>query len=190
MAENKETLENSNKIPWYDLKSQFFNIWRKLMHLNADPHDIAFGLALGIFVGFLPIMGIQMAVAGLVCLPFRRANKVAAVAGVWITNPLTVIPIYAFIYWIGTFFYPAESLVTPSTIMSKMTDVLKLEGFVAQTKGFLALGADIFLPMCIGGAVVGVIAMIPTYFITKKAVVSYRKRKNERKEKKAVKNAE
>ena len=173
MADETEKKE----IKWYDLKAQVLNIWKKLIHLNADPHDIAFGLALGIFVGFLPIMGIQMVVAGLVCLPFKHANKPAAVAGVWITNPLTVIPIYAFIYWIGTFFYPADHVVTLSTIMSKMTDVLKLEGFVAQTKGFLALGADIFLPMCIGGAVVGLIAMIPTYIITKKSITAYRNKK-------------
>ena len=177
MVENTKDTAEKRKIPWYDLKSQFLNIWKKLIHLKADPHDIAFGLALGIFVGFLPIMGIQMAVAGLVCLPFKRANKPAAIAGVWITNPLTVIPIYAFIYWVGTFFYPSDHIVTPSTIMAKMRAVLELEGFVAQTKGFLALGADIFLPMCIGGAVVGLIAMVPTYFITKKSISAYRRRK-------------
>ncbi len=176
-----EKQKTDRKIPWYDLKSQFLRIWKKLIHLNADPHDIAFGLALGIFVGFLPIMGIQMVVAGLVCLPFKHANKPAAVAGVWITNPLTVIPIYAFIYWIGTFFYPADHIVTPGTIMSKMRAVLELEGFVEQTKGFLALGADIFLPMCIGGAVVGLIAMIPTYFITKKSIMVYRAKKSAKK---------
>ena len=180
MAENTKCAAEKKNIPWYDLKSQFLNIWKKLIHLNADPHDIAFGLALGILVGFLPIMGIQMVVAGLVCLPFRHANKPAAIAGVWITNPLTVIPIYAFIYWIGTLFYPADHVVTPSTIMAKMRAVLELEGFVTQTKGFLALGADIFLPMCIGGAVVGLIAMIPTYFITKKSIAVYRRRKAEK----------
>ena len=180
MKIESQELEGRQKIPWYDLSAQFLNIWNKLLHLKADPHDIALGLALDIFVGFLPIMGIQMVVAGLVCLPFKRANKVAAVAGVWITNPLTVIPIYAFIYWVGTFLYPAESVVTPATIMSRMTDVLKLDGFIAQTEGFLALGVDIFLPMCIGGAVVGLIAMVPTYFITKKTVEQYRLRRLKR----------
>lgn len=162
------------KIPWYDLAGQSKALWKKLIHLNADPHDIALGMAVGIFIGFLPIMGIQMTVALLAALPFRRVNKVAATAGVWITNPITVIPIYAFIYWVGTFLYPTSHVITATTLMSRMTDVLKLDGFVAQTKGFLALGVDIFLPMCIGGAVVGAVAAVPTYIFTKKLIEKYR----------------
>ena len=166
------------KIPWYDIVGQSKALWDKLIHLNADPHDIALGLALGIFIGFLPIMGIQMTVALLVALPFKHVNKVSATAGVWITNPITVIPIYAFIYWIGTFLYPTSHVITAVTLMSRMTDVLKLDGFVAQTKGFLALGVDIFLPMCIGGAVVGAVAAVPTYIYTKKAFEKYRARQS------------
>ncbi|MBO4440995.1 DUF2062 domain-containing protein [bacterium] len=166
------------KLPWYDIVGQSKALWNKLIHLNADPHDIALGLAVGIFIGFLPIMGIQMTVALLVALPFRHVNKVAATAGVWITNPITVIPIYAFIYWVGTFLYPTSHVINATTLMSRMTDVLKLDGFVAQTKGFLALGVDIFLPMCIGGAVVGAVAAVPTYIYTKKAFEKYRARKS------------
>jgi uncharacterized protein len=167
-------MEPPRKVPWYDLKGQFVQIWKKLLSLNDSPHDIALGLALGIFIGFLPIMGIQMAVVLVFALPFRKANKVAAVAGVWITNPLTVIPIYAFIYWVGTFFYPAEYVLTSSGLKSKMEEIIQLDGFIDQTQAFLSLGADIFLPMCIGGAVVGFIAMFPTYFITRKLIENYR----------------
>lgn len=162
------------KASWYDIKGQFINIWKKLISLNDSPHDIALGLALGIFIGFLPIMGIQMAVVLIFIIPFRKANRIAAVAGVWISNPLTVIPIYAFIYWIGTFLYPAKYVLTSESLQIRMREVVELSGFVDQTQAFLSLGADIFLPMCIGGAIVGFIAMFPTYFITKKFIQDYR----------------
>lgn len=174
MTSNMINMEPPKKVPWYDLKGQFVQIWKKLLSLNDSPHDIALGLALGIFIGFLPIMGIQMAVVLVFALPFRKANKVAAVAGVWITNPLTVIPIYAFIYWVGTFFYPAKSVLTSESLKGKMRDIVQLDGFIDQTQSFLSLGADIFLPMCIGGAIVGFIAMFPTYFITRKLIENYR----------------
>lgn len=165
------------KVAWYDLKGQFIGIWKKLISLNDSPHDIALGLALGIFIGFLPIMGIQMAAVLVFILPFRKANKIAAVAGVWISNPLTVIPIYAFIYWIGTFFYSTASVLTSDILMQRMQETVHLHGFIDQTQAFLSLGADIFLPMCVGGAVVGFAAMFPTYFITKKVITDYRKTK-------------
>jgi len=89
---------------------------------------------------------------------------------------LTVIPIYAFIYWVGTAFYPAEYVLTSEILKCKMRDIIQLDGFIDQTQAFLSLGADIFLPMCIGGAIVGFIAMFPTYFITRKLIENYRKK--------------
>lgn len=172
-------MEPPKKVPWYDLKGQLISIWKKLLSLNDSPHDIALGLALGIFIGFLPIMGIQMGVVLVFILPFRKANKIAAVAGVWISNPLTVIPLYAFIYWVGTLFYPAKSVLTSEILKSKMRDIVQLDGFIDQTQAFLSLGADIFLPMCIGGAVVGFIAMFPTYYFTKKFITGYRQAKSQ-----------
>jgi len=174
------TQKGIKKASWYDLKGQFLQIWNKLLHLNDSPHDIALGLALGIFIGFLPIMGIQMAVVLVFSIPFRKANKIAAVAGVWISNPLTVIPLYAFIYWIGTFFYPAQMVLTATAVKERMMEVVNLDGFVDQTAAFLGLGADIFLPMCIGGAVVGLIAMVPTYIFTRIFFTKYQKRKKDR----------
>lgn len=176
----------TKKASWYDLRGQFLQIWNKLLKLNDSPHDIALGLALGIFIGFLPIMGIQMAVVLVFVIPFRKANKIAAVAGVWISNPLTVIPIYAFIYWIGTFFYPSEMVLTATDVKERMMNVVNLDGFVDQTAAFLGLGADIFLPMCIGGAVVGLIAMVPTYIFTRLFFTSYQKRKKDRKNEKEI----
>jgi len=153
-------------------KAKIVKKFSDVINQNASPHSIALGLALGIFIGFLPIMGIQMAVVLLFALPFKNANKPAAVAGVWVSNPLTVIPIYAFIYWVGMFFYPGKAILgSYGEFKSRFSEILSLDSALEQTKAFIGLGADIFLPMCIGGAFVGIIAGILTYFITKKVVI-------------------
>ena len=80
-------------------------VW--VCELNETNHQIALGLAVGIFVGFLPIMGIQMSVAVPLAF-FLRCNKLLAAAGVWITNPATFIPLYYFNYRFGLWLYDAD----------------------------------------------------------------------------------
>jgi len=148
---------------------------RDLSGLDDPPHKIAKGLALGIFVGFLPIMGIQMAVV----LPFAllfRGNKMAAIAGVWISNPITVIPIYYVDYLFGLLFTPYEHL-TWADFSSALLNT--------TTTRFLALGEMILVPLFVGGAVIGVVAAFPTYLITKRMVIRSRKLLEKRRERKA-----
>ena len=142
-------------------------ILRDITGLDDPPHKIAMGLALGIFVGFIPIMGIQMAVV----LPFAllfRGNKTAAVAGVWVTNPITVIPIYYLNYKVGELFvsYPPLTWASFEDLFSNIT----------MTK-FLDLGATTLVPLFVGGLVLATIAAIPTYFITYRLVARSHRRK-------------
>lgn len=144
---------------------------RDLAGIDDPPRKIAMGLALGIFIGFLPIMGIQMAVV----LPFAllfRGNKMSAVAGVWISNPVTVVPLYYFIYAVGLLFTPYEHLA--------WADFVGVFTGITATK-FLDLGGQIVVPMFVGGAVVGLVAAIPTYFVTCRMVTSYRTRRDRKK---------
>jgi hypothetical protein len=69
----------------------------KLWHLNR--HSVAGGVALGIFIGFMLIFG-QVFVAAALAILFR-VNLPLAAMGVWITNPLTIAPIYYFTYKVG-----------------------------------------------------------------------------------------
>lgn len=69
----------------------------KLWHLNR--RAVAGGVALGVFVGFMPVLG-QMIIAAALAI-FFRVNLPLAVMGVWITNPFTMAPIYFFTYKLG-----------------------------------------------------------------------------------------
>lgn len=95
------------------MSEQYDNQWRRwgllrqfklnlirLVRLKSTPDAIARGVALGIFIGFTPFFGFHILIA--VALAFLlRQNKIAAFAGVWITNPLTAPFIYGLEYEVG-----------------------------------------------------------------------------------------
>lgn len=72
----------------------------KILHADDPPHTLALGIAIGMFVTFTPLIGFQMLLS--VTLAWLlRANKAVGIPIVWISNPLTIIPIYYPCYVIG-----------------------------------------------------------------------------------------
>lgn len=70
-----------------------------LFHLNR--HSVSGAVGLGLFVAFLPIFG-QMPLAALLAL-FFRVNLPISVALVWVSNPITIPPIFFAAYELGRF---------------------------------------------------------------------------------------
>ena len=70
------------------------NLW----HLNR--HSVSVAAFIGVFTALLPIP-LQMLVAALASL-WARCNITIAVVLVWITNPLTMPPIFYLTYRVGT----------------------------------------------------------------------------------------
>lgn len=68
--------------------------------LDMRPEGLARGVAIGLFAGLTPIVGFQTAVILLACL-LLRANFPAAFTVSWISNPLTVAPLYWGFHEIG-----------------------------------------------------------------------------------------
>jgi len=68
-----------------------------LFHLNR--HSVSGAFFIGLFTAFLPILG-QMPIAALLAL-ICRVNLPIAVALVWISNPITIPPIFFATYELG-----------------------------------------------------------------------------------------
>ncbi|PLX84790.1 MAG: DUF2062 domain-containing protein [Desulfuromonas sp.] len=122
----------------------------RLVRLQASPNDIAKGMALGLFIGMTPTFGFQMLIA-LALAVLLRENKIAAMVGVWITNPLTAPFIYGLEYEIGRVLL---RLPRPEVPVQYNYESLS------------QLGWQVVVPLGLGSLIFGVVALTVGYALT------------------------
>ncbi|MCF6354262.1 MAG: DUF2062 domain-containing protein [Candidatus Polarisedimenticolaceae bacterium] len=93
-APDKETIRNHKYLRIFGRQLRDPSLW----HLNRRSVSGAF--AVGLFWAFIPIP-FQMVAAAAMAIP-ARVNLPISVALVWITNPLTMPPIFYSTYLVGT----------------------------------------------------------------------------------------
>ena len=145
---------------------RFSRYWYlRVIRIQATPHTIAIGLAVGIFAGLLPILPFQTIVA--VTLAFVvRGSKIAAALGTWITNPLNWVPFYMLCYFIGKVIVPF--------------DVPPFDPTQLEMTQMMEIGWKFFAVIMAGGLVMAIPGSILSYFLGFKAVKLYRDKKAER----------
>lgn len=158
---------------------------RALGRATGTAHQIALGVAIGFFVGWLPIIGIQMVVAVVIC-QFTKANKIVPIFPIWLTNPATMVPIYSFNYWIGWLVVGGPPLSDLASILVRMItppDPVPGTGrFAAWWEGvkysfseLLSMGWEMQLPLWLGCVIVGLALAVPSYYISYMFVDSFRR---------------
>ena len=61
-------------------------VFQRLVRLQGTSHSVAFGMALGVFMGFLMPPGLQL-VVGIPLALLLRANVITTTIGTFVTNP-------------------------------------------------------------------------------------------------------
>ena len=84
------------------------NLW----HLNR--HSVARAMALGLFAAFIPLP-MQMLLAASLAVACR-ANLPIAVGLVWLTNPITMPPVFYCTYQLGSWILQTPSMVMPDEL--------------------------------------------------------------------------
>jgi uncharacterized protein (DUF2062 family) len=133
---------------------------RYVLSLDDTAHHIALGPAMGLFIGLTPTVGIQMFLAVVVyymCLPFFRFNCKAAVVTVYVSNPLTMLPLYWFDYRVGQVFFGGD--VTKEQLKA----ILTYEGFAGWWHAIWTLFVDLGWTMLAGSLIVGAVGGLVTY---------------------------
>lgn len=155
---------------------------RAILMLDGSPHTIALGTAIGMFVALTPTVGIQMlivlAIAFLV-RPFFRFNKMAALITVYVSNPLTVVPLYWFNYKVGTIFLPET--VTHERFRTLLRGPASWgdwwAGLFTRT---WTLMVEVGGPLIVGSLVVATVAALSTYLVMNRVMEQVRRRRDKR----------
>jgi len=145
---------------------------RSILMLDDTPHSIALGAAIGIFVGLTPTVGVQMlTVLAIACVvrPLFRFNRVAGMLAVYVTNPVTIVPIYWFNYEVGTLFFAG------TVTYEDFTAILQYEGFSEWWSSIELLFTKVGMPLLAGCGIVGIAAAGPTYPVMRWLVAHLRK---------------
>jgi uncharacterized protein (DUF2062 family) len=92
----RESLKDSRLYGIFGDKLFHHQLWRN------DKRAIAGGLSLGLFVAFTPTIPFQMILVTGGALMFK-VNLPIALAACWITNPLTILPVYMSAWKLGKY---------------------------------------------------------------------------------------
>ena len=156
-----------HRFVWNRMKNFFVH---RVLHVDDTPHRIALGVAIGIFVTWTPTVGFQMALT-VVLAWLLGANKLVGVPFVWISNPLTLVPIYLPNYYVGRWILGSD---VPRPDFGKVVNATG--GWMERVSTWWSVTWHAFLPLCVGGLLVGLILAALVYFATYHAVVIYRRK--------------
>lgn len=146
---NPEMLKKHESLQFLGEKLHDPNLW----HLNR--HSVAIAFAVGLFCAWIPTP-MQMAFAAIGAFYFR-GNLPIAVGLVWLTNPITMPPLFYFAYRIGL-----SVLNMPSAVEFSLEAVLS---------------GGIWIPFLTGCLIMGIICSSVGYFGIQSAWYFYTKRK-------------
>lgn len=157
-------------------------VLRWVLKLRSSPRAIAGGLGIGMFIAFTPTVGIQIFLA-IIAATLCSVNRPAAIVPVWITNPVTVAPIYTFNYWLGTLVWSGPPLSEVKDLFVNLGTALTHLEFWDMKEAVLAMlyiGTEILIPLVIGSVVVGVVLGIFTYILSLKLLSFFLSRRAEK----------
>ncbi len=169
----------------------------RLKRIPDTPHKISLGMSCGIFASFTPLFGLHFLIAGLLSYVLR-ANVLASLIGTFVGNPLTFPIITVFNLKIGEWIVGSSEYSSDDggKIFEGFIDFIFLiykslftegsvdENSVPRMNEFLN---GVFIPYSLGGLIVGIFVAIISYFLLRPLVVTYQKKRDSLRDKRAKK---
>ncbi len=166
--------------PWRRIRRL---VIEKILHLDDTPHRIAFGVFLGFVVGWTPTLGAQILIYWVMAY-ILRANRASGLLPVFLTNPITAVPIYLFNWKVGQWLLHGAS----GGDASAAEEQARLEEMVEQFSLSRMFEAEFWsslwptlaglgIELLVGCLAVGFACGTLGYVVTFYGVISYRRRR-------------
>ena len=168
-------LPRRSNVHRYPILKWFSNTAYKKSYLwSFRKREICTALFFGLWIAMLPIVSIQMLVVFFLAL-LIRANLPLIVALQWISNPLTMGPIYFADYKIGMEIFRLFGI--PYDYNKILQPDYKWSDF---SYGDLLALIDTFPPMMVGGSVIGIFLGVVSVFLYKLSCNLYKIRNDQK----------
>ncbi len=167
-------------------RTRFHNLVRflkfRVLHVNDSPKAIAMGVSLGLFVAWTPIIGVHMIIVLFLAI-IAKANKIAAIAAVWVSNPLTYIPMWSVGYMFGKMIL--KMFVTDADHSEDITQQVSSFNLLDIFSRFFELtfwkeiGTSVWSKgpeLWLGSLILGLMSAVAGYFLTYYFIIKHRKK--------------
>ncbi len=139
--------------------------YEKLMNTPGRISDVAAGFAIGVFISFLPLIGLHMALTVAIAFLLRKSMG-AGIIGTLVFNPLSAPIILMTNIKLGRLILGAKQQSITVTVNADLTGIQKL----------WETSIGVFQPYMIGGLILGSIASAVSFFMVKRSLGTYRER--------------
>jgi uncharacterized protein len=184
MDEHRQGLPDGRPVSWmaFTVRSRLGRYssysWKRLLRVRATPHEIALGVAAGVFAACTPFLGIQMLMAAGLALALR-ANIAAALMATFVGNPLSWPAIWGTSYVAGALALGLD----PAFAADQIADGAAAIGETLKDPTAAKLDAAVdnlfplVEPIVIGSLIVGLLAAVACYYPTHRAVRLFQNRR-------------
>ncbi|MDD3885698.1 MAG: DUF2062 domain-containing protein [Victivallaceae bacterium] len=165
----------------YNFKRNFRKLYYAIVRADGTPEYIARGWGLGMFIGCVIPMSVQLMIS--IPLSFAlRCSKIGATLGTFITNPITVIFIYPAQCWVG------NKLIGGHLTYDGTAEAIR-ELMGGSISALANLGWDLIASFFIGGFLLAAITTPITYFVVYALVTRYQRFREKRRQAKLSRRA-
>ena len=158
------------------LKKKWTQFIEKLKSLTGDPHHIAFGMAIGVFIAMTPTMPFHTIFAIALAL-LLRASKPAAIIGVWVSNPFTMVFLYFTCFKVGHFFFEnsSQAWLSIEVLIDHLESDIEFSYKIIYFIEFIKTEIHAFMIMIAGGVILGLPSALLAYGVTRFFLIKLRK---------------
>ncbi len=170
--------------PRRSFSRSFCYIHKRILRISATPHEVALGVAVGVFLACSPFFGLHIILA-IFFSWLLRANFAAAIIGTIFSNPLTFLLIVMADYKVGYFCLSLFSDVKEISLsqIRALFNSLTLSNLSLLFKG---AWDTIMSPMILGGTLLGIVLGGLSYIGVYRATIRFKQKRYQKIIKKRV----